>query len=431
MLDDRRKKQLLIIGFICAVIGIGFGLYYVFFRSIFAPAPTQTAVRQPETSTERPKLPSSATTTVTIPEQQTPSNQQPGQNLPPEQTAPQPGLIPTETSQIAAGGPTVATVITGAKTPSMIANRVQGGVNAYDSTQGAFVRMDNNGKTTYLTDRRFYNLSDIAWSSNGQEAVIGFGDGTNLYYDFSRNVAVRLPDQIKQPTFNTSGDKIAFKWVDPIDRDRNYVGISKPDGTGIKFVQALGYEADKIKVEWSADEQYVGTFRTGKNANAQEVLFIGQNQENYKSLVVEGLNFDYIYAPVGTKILYSTVSMNGDGNPRIYVADSSQNNLGAGFKTNLATTVDKCAFSPDGLSAYCAAPQSLPAGSGLVPELAGATEDDIYRIDIATGTVSLISRPLIDGHDRTSLSNLSVSADGKTLYCTDVDGRAVSIQLAK
>lgn len=424
-MDESRKQKLLILGFVLFIVVMAGALYFVFFRS----SPEPVIILNPENpNIVTPNLPSSGT--VVIPPQ--PPTQPPTTGDTPTPTTPvdpTEGLIPTAPSETANGGPTLANVISFSNNPTIIVNKVQGGINAYDPTDGAFVRYDANGNSNFLSDKRFYNLSSLKWSPTGTGAIMSFADNSQIYFDFSRNTAVRLPEQIKEPAFNPTGDKIAFKWKDSIDPDRNYIGISRPDGSSVRFIEPLGTQSDNFNVQWSADEKYIATFRTGKNLGAQEIYFVGQNQENFRTLVVPGLNFEYQYAPVGNTILYSTVDLAGSANPVLYVTTVGQENLSAGVNTGLSTTPDKCAFSPTGLVAYCSVPRNLPRGAGLVPALATSTIDDIYRVDIKTGATSLLAQPIVDGQQNQTVRNLAVSEDEKTLFFTGANGELLSLKL--
>ena len=82
-------------------------------------------------------------------------------------------------------------------------------------------------------------------------------------------------------------------------------------------------------------------------------------------------------------------------------------------------------------AAYCAVPQNLPAGSGYVRELAYGVPDAFYRVDLTTGTNTLIANPLAEEGRQVSATSLTLSSDGRILYFVDeLTSQLRSLQLA-
>jgi hypothetical protein len=75
------------------------------------------------------------------------------------------------------------------------------------------------------------------------------------------------------------------------------------------------------------------------------------------------------------------------------------------------TWADKCAFASSGV-AYCAVPQTLPAGSGLQRALAASVPDTLYRVDLAAGRVAVAAIP----ENPVTMEDVQVSADGSQFF---------------
>ena len=143
-------------------------------------------------------------------------------------------------------------------------------------------------------------------------------------------------------------------------------------------------------------------------------------------MVIEGRGFQYLWAPNEGRLLYSVYSNNTDSKPSLWIANAEGDNIGSGRKNlNVATWADKCVFAND-TDVYCAVPKQLDAGAGMFPEMAKATEDELYKIDTRTGLKKLIAIP--DGNY--SMSNLIISDNGYYLYFTNnADKRLYKINL--
>lgn len=430
-MDEDKQKILYAVGFVGITLVLGFLLYWVFFR----PAPVQVPVREEPDDIVVPRLPK-------VEEADIPTEPLPDEIVEPEPIdEPEPVVveeseitivdrIELDVGEVASGGQTRVNTVTADIFNAPAVNSASGDIYSYSPIMGSFLKVDEAGNTDFVSDKQFYNVEEVAWSPNGDSAIMEFGDGTNLYYDFDQDVAVRLPDQISEPRFNESGDKIAFEWYDEIDYDRNYIGVSNPDGTGVRFVELLGDVGDRVHIEWSPESEYIATVRNSKNGNAQELTFIGQNGENYKKLSVPGANVEYDYVPNSSKMLISSINMASGGVHELYIANADQDNFGSIVSTGLKTTIHKCAMNDSGTAAYCAVPRIVTKGSALVPQLSSGSPEDFYEVDLATGESALIAVPEHDELAGIVVKDVMLSSDQKTLFFTNqTDGRLLSLQL--
>jgi hypothetical protein len=127
------------------------------------------------------------------------------------------------------------------------------------------------------------------------------------------------------------------------------------------------------------------------------------------------MGFTPLWSPNGDYLLYSAAGTADDFLPRLYVVTGKGDNMGAGRRAiSLMTTADKCTFA-DAKTAYCAVPDTMPEGAGLEPAILNGIPDSVYKVNVVSGLVTLIGRPDID----TTISALTVSSDGGTLFFTD------------
>src|SRR5690606_15584135 len=92
--------------------------------------------------------------------------------------------------------------------------------------------------------------------------------------------------------FNPTGTQIVAKSLG-VDPDSRFLVTVNADGSGARPFQELGQNADQVQVAWSPNNEVLATATTGRrlDVDRQEVYFLGQYGQNFKSMVVEGLNF--------------------------------------------------------------------------------------------------------------------------------------------
>ena len=184
-----------------------------------------------------------------------------------------------------------------------------------------------------------------------------------------------------------------------------------------------------MDVSWSPNNAVVAFADTSiagaSGGISQNVIYaIGKNQENFKGLTVEGLNFHAIWSPDGTRILYDVAGETSNYKPLLWIVDGTPTTMGdhrASLGVN--TWVEKCVFASNTV-VYCAVPISMPNNGGLQPAVV-TSNDSVYRIDLATGRVKLVGFP----EQGTQMKNLRVSTDSAYLYYTDSLGRLQVMRL--
>lgn len=401
-----RRRILFIILFAIATIGIGLALYFVFF---YATKPTIQPGTVP--SEQVGKFPTASETQSeereSVPE---------GQGLPDIGTVP--SAIPTGASLgVDETGQQIRRVNTVVDTDISNAT-VDARTNEpkfYNQQDGHFYKLDATGQPILLSEKIFFNVDTVTWSPTKNESIIEYPDGANIYYNFETEKQVTLPTHWDDFSFANTGDKIAAKSLG-FSAENRWIISSDPDGNNISLIEPLGNNADKVIIDWSPSKQVVGLSLTGETlgADRQEVLFIGQNGENFKSTIVEGRDLRTKWSEGGTKLLYSVHNARNEFKPELWVVNGQGDEIGNGRKLlNVDTWADKCAFKDDRF-VFCGVPQTLEVGSGFAPSLADATQDDLYKIDVDTGLKTKI--PVNSFH---VIKTINISKDGKTLYFTD------------
>lgn len=397
-----KKRIALIIGFILVTIGLGIALYYVFFAPKSALAPDQ-----PGGPSQNGQFPTANDGTLSPVDTGTGSSGLPTSNNSASQNPPsQPAQTDTT--------PPLVTKVVNAPIQNVSVGK-NGGARLYNESDGKFYRVDANGKMQALSDTTFYGVSSVAWSPVQDEAIIEYPDGANIYYNFQTKKQVTLPAHWEQFDFAADGSQIVAKSL-AFSEENRWLITSDPQGNSIKPIEPLGANASKVIVDWSPSGEALALARTGDpiEADRQEVLFVGQYGENFKSLIVEGRDLRTEWSPTGQKLLHSVYSARSGYIPELWIANASGDAIGSGRKLlGVNTWADKCAFSDDRY-VYCGVPTSIEKGAGFVPALADSTPDTIVRVDTQTGLKQSIKT---DGVH--TVDTIFVGDNGKTLYFTD------------
>lgn len=400
---SRYKKLFIITGFIALIFLLGFTIFSLFFKPAFKPVDQAGTGNQQQTATGTPGLPGAKTggqQVVTEEEkEQLPENQG-------GQTTGQTGSIPQEAVETTEfiGSPALDTTL------SPNGRDLQ----YYDKNDGKFYRIDNNGDVTSMTDKVFHSVQNITWSSDKNKAILEYPDGANIIYDFENNKQVTLPKHWKDFDFEPNGSSIVMKSMG-LDPENRWLAITNDEGTKFKAIEALGDKDATVYPSWSPNKQIVAMFTEGIDFDRQNVFFVGLNKENFKSMVIEGRGFEPKWSPAGDKLLYSVYSSNNNLKPNLWITSAQGEQIGNN-RTNLAieTWANKCTFA-NNRELYCAVPESLEEGAGLMPELANGTKDNLYKIDLETGVKKIIATP----QGSFTMSDLIINSSQNYIYFTD------------
>jgi Tol biopolymer transport system component len=266
-----------------------------------------------------------------------------------------------------------------------------GNLRYHNAADGKFYSIGTDGKIIQLSDQVFYNVQDVTWAKTANKAVIAYPDSTKIIYNFETKTQVTLPKHWQDFSFSPDSSQIAAKSM-ALAPENRWLVTTKDDGTGAKLIEPLGNNADKVIMNWSPSGQAVAFSSTGEpqGADRQEQLIVGLNGENFKSIVVEGLDFQPQWSPTGKQLIYSVDSQRSDYKPELWIVDSYGESIGNNRKMlSVNTWANKCTFGND-TTLYCAVPRELPQGAGMSPAIAADTPDDLYRIDVKTGTKTQI-----------------------------------------
>jgi hypothetical protein len=402
------KKFFLVIGFIAVAVFLGFLLYQTFFTTNLAITPEITnkatstsglplaneGSGQISTSTGTGNLTGNeniASSTNLI------NSAQPNANTP---------------SDTAIGGLTKVEALT--TSPSLGAtSSSSGGVQYYNKDDGYFYKIDQNGNVTKMSDQVFHDVSNITWAPSKDKAILEYPDGSKILYNFTTQKQVTFPSYWQDFSFSPQSDQVIAKSIG-LDPDNRFLVTASDDGSRVTNIEPIGTNTT-VQTSWSPNNQIVATYSKSLDFNRQDVFFVGLNGENFKSTTVEGRGLTYTWSKTGDRLLYSVYNSNSDEKPLLWIVDAQGDTINENRQSlGINTWADKCTFASN-TDVYCAVPTNLQTGSGLVPAIAAGDSDELYKIDLTTGTKKLIATP--DGSF--NMSNVSVNNDQSQLTFSD------------
>ena len=407
-MSPKLKKVLLLVAILVAAGLIGFGLYLMFKSTGALPTAKPPAKTTPTTG-----LPSAG-------------ERQPG--VTGVTTAPGAGQLPTAGVVTPATQPSPSYFRPEAVIKSVADYAVytslnnNGNVRYHNASDGKFYRLGTDGKVTTLSDQTFYNVSKVTWAKNQDKAVIEYPDSSKIVYNFETNKQTTLPKYWSEFSFSDDGAQIAGKSLGLAPENR-WLVVTNDDGTGTKLIEPLGTNADKVIINWSPSRQVAAFSKTGQalGFDRQEILLVGLNHENFKSITAEGLGFLPSWSPTGKKLLYSVYSGRSSYKPELWISNAYGDEIGSNRQMlNINTWADKCAFSGDD-TLLCAIPRSLPEGAGMSREIAAGTPDDLYKIDLKTG----LKTPISLGGEDYSINNISFDVNTNKVIFTDANKNGI------
>jgi hypothetical protein len=263
-------------------------------------------------------------------------------------------------------------------------------VKYYSRTNGYVYESDFNGddlkKVSSVT---LNNLLKIIWSPD-KEKVIGIFNENNkikkYFYDYSNNQSSLLNEKIGYAAFSPDSKKIAYQFSDPASEQSN-ISVADPDGANWKNI--FKTRLDNLIVEWPSKEKI--SLRLPPSGLAQGILYtINSETGDFTKVLSDIFGLNIKWSPKADKILFSSTDSNGK-NPHLILADEKGINT---KDLKLGGLVDKCVWSNDDRTIFCALPQEISENAtwpdnyykGLV-----ILDDDFYKINLETGAKTKIA----------------------------------------
>jgi len=243
-----------------------------------------------------------------------------------------------------------------------------------------------------ISDTDLKNLIKIVWSPDGEKVIGVFSENNQTkkyFFDYETRQSAALDQSVGWVVFSPDSKNIAYQYTDNSTGQSN-ISVASPDGSNWRNVFKTRME--DLIVEWPSREKI--SIRTRVSGLVQGLLYaIEEKTGNFYKILSDTFGLSIVWSPKADKVLFSYTDSAGR-NPQLALADEK------GEKTknlNLKGIADKCVWSKDGLTIFCALPQSFSDldvwpddyYKGLI-----VLNDALYKIDLESGQKTKIAGSL-------------------------------------
>lgn len=288
-----------------------------------------------------------------------------------------------------------------------------------------------------VTNTTLLGIHEALWEEGGERVIMRYLDDDLVIKTFSGVITpaqegegvfsslegVFLPDGITQIVSAPDEDRIFYL----TEFGGKAIGTTA-DFDGSSRRQVFEHDLSEWILEWPQEDQFGIT--TAASAMANGYTFLLNDGSSRLSSILRGLRgLATHYSPTTEFVLFSSTAQN-DIETRIFSVENEEVRPFA-----LTTLPEKCLWSEQQTTViYCAAPERLPFGTypddwykGLID-----LQDNLWRIDVETGAVSLLISPHESIDASLDIVDLFLSNDEEYLFFTNkIDGTLWSLKTSR
>jgi len=262
-------------------------------------------------------------------------------------------------------------------------------VRYYSTNNGNVFESNLDGSgLTRISSAVLTGLAKIIWSPDKNKTIAIFnnnGEIKKYFYDFNTQINTSLDKDIRWVAWSPTGNKIAYQYYNSQNEDNN-ISVAEPDGS--QWNNILNTRIKNLIIEWPSSE--LVSIRTKPSGLAQSIIYtIDLTNNNFKKILDEAYGFTVLWSPLGDKLLFSETDSQGK-NLKLKIADLTQSTI---KELSLATLPEKCVWSQDNRTIFCAIPKTISDLATLPDDYYKGTtsfNDDFWKINLDTEKVTKI-----------------------------------------
>lgn len=246
----------------------------------------------------------------------------------------------------------------------------------------------NGSGLTRISSTVLNDLVKIIWSPDKTKVISIYqnaeGNIGKYYYNYETNQVFPLNTNMQAITWSSNSDKILFQYIDEAG-DNNHLGVANPDGSNWQNIFQMRMK--DINLDWLSPEI---AFYEKPSGLTQSFLFILNPLNNDLTKVLSDIyGLSIKWSPRKDKFIFSQTINNGK-NISLYVSSKDGT---AGTNTNIPSFVEKCVWSQDNRTIFCAAPKNINEAKTLPDDFykgSFAGNDDFWKVNLETGEITVL-----------------------------------------
>ena len=242
---------------------------------------------------------------------------------------------------------------------------------------------------TKLSQTVFENIVDARWAPNRQAILLvgeQYDQRTFFSIDVTQNLQYDLPDFMENPVWSPDSKQLAFYHWNASAHEA-YIATVKADGTGEKKIIAPGL-GDNVRILWPTQDTLIFYEKPMPLMPLTALFTYSLKTKQLNALTLptgesSTYGFEAIASPDGNTLLGQFTTQTGNALSTYSIKGTQMTEI------PFQTLVQKCAWTPDSQSVYCAFPKTWNIGSSMLPfdywRGIISNNDSFARINITTG----------------------------------------------
>ncbi len=262
-------------------------------------------------------------------------------------------------------------------------------VKYYSISNGNVFESNLDGtELTRISSIILTNLIKAVWSPQKDKVIALFNENgliKKYFYDYNTKISTPLSGDTRWVTWSPSQDKIAYQYYNS-QTENNNISIANPDGSDWQNI--FQTRMKDLIVEWPSLNKV--SVRTKPSGLVESIVYtIDPTTNDFKKIINETYGLTVLWSPLGNKILYSETNNQGK-NLKLKIADLENQTIS---ELNIATLAEKCIWSQDNRTIFCAVPKNIPSNTVLPDDYYKekvSFNDDFWKINLETEELTKI-----------------------------------------